>query len=413
MTTSTLPKIPVPEPLRGREIGTFTYDSVATRMPDIGRQMLRDNDFPPAVTAGLEALLAQIPEGQIRLLADKGAPDAGDWAGYVAPYIGQDWLQAPWFFVETYFYRRVLEATGYFMPGPGQGNDPFFYQKRQGLEAAGEAIRVLGEQIRPLLAGDIQEQEGLARLLAVDLWGNQVDMSLWPVGSEEKPDHTDTAQQKAHTLIDDSLAIGEQLLGQETPVKRIDIILDNAGFELVTDLFLAAYLLKRGITETVTLHAKPHPTFVSDATIKDVRQTVTTLVADYHPEVAAVAKILEELLAKGRLRLLDDWFWTSSLEMWLMPEPLRTDLSRSALIICKGDANYRRLLGDRHWPLTTNFADVVAYAPAPLVALRTLKSEVAVGLEPGQVDMLNGQDPGWQVNGRWGVIQFWDGSARD
>ncbi len=120
MMISNLPRIPVPEPLRGRETGTFTHDSVVIRMPEIGRQMLRDNDFPPAVAAEIEALLEQIPAGQIRPLADKGAPDAEEWAGYVAPYIGQDWLQVPWFFAETYFYRRILEATGYFVPVAGR-----------------------------------------------------------------------------------------------------------------------------------------------------------------------------------------------------------------------------------------------------------------------------------------------------
>jgi hypothetical protein len=107
---------------------------------------------------------------------------------------------------------------------------------------------------------------------------------------------------------------------------------------------------------------------------------------------------------------MEDWFWTSALEMWLMPGSLRAELSKSEMMISKGDANYRRLLGDRHWPFATNFADVVGYAPAPLAALRTQKSEVAVGLEPGQAETVAGQDPDWLVNGRWGVIQFWDGT---
>ncbi len=40
----------------------------------------------------------------------------------------------------------------------------------------------------------------------------------------------------------------------------------------------------------------------------------------------------------------------------------------------------RRLLGDRHWDFTTNMADIFSYLPVPMVALRTLKSEVATGL---------------------------------
>jgi uncharacterized protein with ATP-grasp and redox domains len=410
MMMSGFPRIPVPEPLRGRETGTFTHDSVVIRLPEIGRQMLRDNDFSPAVAAEVEALLEQIPAGRIRPLAEKGVLDAAEWAGYVAPYIGQDWLQVPWFFVETYFYRRILEATGYFAPGLGQGNDPFLFQKEQGLEVARPAIRILAEQTKPLLAGAIPDHEALITLLAADLWGNQVDLSLWPVGSDEKPDHTNSAQRQAHTLVDDSQAISEYLLGRPSPARRIDIILDNAGFELVTDLFLAAYVLERGISEAVYLQAKPHPYFVSDAMIKDVRQTVNFLAVDDHPDVVTVAQLLWRMLEEGRLRLVEDYFWTSALEMWLMPGPLRAELSESEMIISKGDANYRRLLGDRHWPPTTNFADVVSYSPAPLAALRTQKSEVAAGLEPGQAETVAGQDSEWLINGRWGVIQFWDGT---
>ncbi len=410
MMISNQPRIPVPEPLRGCETGTFTHDSVAIRLPEIGRQMVRDNNFSPAVTAAVEALLAEIPASRIRALAHQGAPDAAAWASYVAPYIGQDWLQVPWFFVETYFYRRVLEASGYFAPGPGKDIDPFLFQKRHGLEAARPAVRLLAEQILPLLAGTRADHEELATLLAIDLWGNQVDLSLWPVGSEQKPDHADSGQQKAHTLVDDSQAIAAYLLGWPEPVRRIDIILDNAGFELVADLFLAAYILERGISEHVYLQAKTHPTFVSDAMIKDIRQTVNFMAADDHSGVMAVARILWRMLEEGRLRLVEDYFWTSALEMWLMPGPLRDELARGQLIISKGDANYRRLLGDRHWPHTTDFADVVAYSPAPVVALRTQKSEVAVGLEPGQAETVARQDPEWLVNGRWGVIQFWDGT---
>lgn len=89
-----------------------------------------------------------------------------------------------------------------------------------------------------------------------------------------------------------------------------------------------------------------------------------------------------------------------------MPAYLRQTLSEAALVISKGDANYRRLLGDRHWNYVTPFADIVSYFPAPLLALRTLKSNVAAGLDEAVVAALQARDPGWVVSGRWGVMQF-------
>lgn len=92
--------------------------------------------------------------------------------------------------------------------------------------------------------------------------------------------------------------------------------------------------------------------------------------------------------------------------MWDAPVDLANDLQAAHLVISKGDANYRRLLGDRHWVFDDSFADIVAYFPAPLLALRTLKSEIVAGLPPDQIAAMPQRDPDWLINGRWGLIQF-------
>jgi hypothetical protein len=101
-----------------------------------------------------------------------------------------------------------------------------------------------------------------------------------------------------------------------------------------------------------------------------------------------------------------DFFWTSPLNLWEMPDRIRALLAASDLVISKGDANYRRLAGDLKWPPTTPFSDVAGYFPAPLLALRVLKAELALGLSSDQVSRLDREDPEWRVNGQWGVIQF-------
>lgn len=55
-----------------------------------------------------------------------------------------------------------------------------------------------------------------------------------------------------------------------TLTKRIDLITDNAGFELISDLCLVSVLLELGLAERITLRVKSHPLFVSDAMVKDV-----------------------------------------------------------------------------------------------------------------------------------------------
>ena len=58
-----------------------------------------------------------------------------------------------------------------------------------------------------------------------------------------------------------------------------------------------------------------------------------------------------------------------------------------------------------HWPPTTPFEGATAYFPAPLVALRTMKAELIVGLDEGQAERLCEQEPEWMVSGRRGLIQ--------
>src|SRR5581483_3419556 len=78
---------------------------------------------------------------------------------------------------------------------------------------------------------------------------------------------------------------------------------------------------------------------------------------------------------------------------------------RASLTVMKGDLNYRRLTGDRAWPPVTPFGEVVAYFPGPLAALRTLKSDVVVGISPAKVAELDAASPSWRTDGSHALIQ--------
>jgi hypothetical protein len=112
----------------------------------------------------------------------------------------------------------------------------------------------------------------------------------------------------------------------------------------------------------------------------------------------------------GRLQVRENFFWTSPLSMWEMPGELRQELGEAALVISKGDANYRRLVGDRHWPFDTPLAGVLNYMPTALLALRVSKSQVMVGLQPGQAQAMDERDAHWLTDGKWGVIQLYRSS---
>lgn len=378
------PALPLPPPLRGADPDSFAHDTVVRRLPAIAGRVLTENDLDHQAARAIAALVAEIPSAPLRPLTDHAAPDLALWQGYLAPYPGQDWLAVPWFLAETYFYRRILEAIGYFQPRVGTyGRDPYARQKRMGLEQTS-------------LAGLNDEPLPLDAALRGALWGNQADLSLWPADTSDGPGG-------ATLLADDGpavLAYLDTLIARST---MVDVVLDNAGAELVHDLLLADALLARGLR--VRLHAKAHPTFVSDATVGDTRDTVAWLAERPGPGATAARRLIAAL-ATGRLTLHDDWFWTSPLAGWEMPEALFHTLATSGLLISKGDANYRRWLGDRHWLTDTPLQAVLGYAPAPLLLLRTCKSEVAIGLDQARVAAATARDPGWMTSGRWGLVQF-------
>lgn len=392
------------------EEGSFAHFTLTQRMPAIVQRVIDENDFPSSIVNNLETLIQELPYGIVHLLKDEG-PDVAAWVRYLEPFVGKRWIDIPWLFAEVYFYRRILEATHYFLPGSFQEIDPYEYQKRKGLETAMDSIQELSARVNTWI--DTQQHRdgtnalrtGLIALLYFDLWGNRADLSLWPVNPEEsEQSRQEIHLEQSHILVDDTPILADRVSSFDGV--RIDFIVDNAGFELVCDLCLVDFLLATKAAGIVYLHLKPHPTFVSDATIQDVHETLKVLIADGDRQVQLLAHRLQNYITQGCLCLREDFFWTAPLVFWEMPEELRSELAQSSLIFVKGDANYRRCLGDRHWSFTTSFEDIVCYFPAPFAALRTLKSEVAAGLQLDQVETLNHEDAQWLTNGQWGVIQF-------
>jgi uncharacterized protein with ATP-grasp and redox domains len=390
------PILPVPPPLRGNDT-EFTKNTMIRRLPGIVQRVLTENELSETAVTQITTLLNEIPEGKIRPLPDHLAPDLDDWQTAITPHLGQTYLETPWFFNETYIYRRIAAAVDYFR----SGIDPFAQQKRQSLSSSAEQTHTLITQVNQMIAEGWQAPH-FRQLLLADLWGNQADMSMWAAGDDAMPNHTNSADQVAHLLVDDGTAV-THLLHQ--PLNQIDLILDNVGIELIGDLCLADYLLSVDRVAMVHFHLKLHPTFVSDATILDVEATVAYLRQQQDPVLTKAGERLTTYFLNGRLRLIQHPFWTSPHPLWQLPPDLRQKLAASSLIISKGDANYRRALGDAPWPHTTPIQRIVSYLPAPILFLRTCKSEVLAGVAYSRLDELDLEED-WLVNGRWGIIQL-------
>jgi hypothetical protein len=182
----------------------------------------------------------------------------------------------------------------------------------------------------------------------------------------------------------------------------VHIVLDNFGTEYAGDLALVDTLLEVTDREIIT-HYKAHPTFVSDVTLTDDRRFRALLRDGYY---GAGGQALAARLESPRWVRKADWLWNSPFLGIDLPAAFLEQFHGAALVIFKGDLNYRRLIGDTVWTPTQPFADVVRYFPAAVLALRTLKSPPICGLPSGLAEQLDQVDTEWRYNGRRGVAQF-------
>jgi uncharacterized protein with ATP-grasp and redox domains len=375
------------KPVSGIDAKSFAHFTIKERLPAILEQLMMDHQVETTSLKKLDGLKTNILHGKIENFPEDG-PDADDWSKYLAPHLGKTWFEAPFYFAEAYFYRMILDATGYF----NNSGDPFFRQKQSELQNGREKFNRL---IKATESFSVQDQRTvLSELIQLNLWGNKADLSQLQLNLESHHDE--------NTLINDSRLINDVLTGG---ISRLDIILDNSGMELFTDLLLAKWLLTLELAEKIILHAKAYPTFVSDATKNDVLCLLDQMEESAPDYTKHWAESLRYYMEMGRLQIATDPFWNAPLHFFEMPPDIYKSLSSADLIIFKGDANYRRIFGDRQIPYDTSARELSIYLPARSASIRILKSELMIGLGKDQVSEIQNTDANWLVNGKYGIIQ--------
>ena len=378
---------------------SFAYSSFAVRHPRLLDDVIAWNDYAPEIVARLSALREEILHGVIHPVVED-VFDRDFWNDSAHEHLGRSWLDVPWYWAEAYFWRRILEAVCYFQPGELHRRDPYARQKLVEL-APTAAPRALVTFVRQVPRDPAR---AFGSYLHASLWGNRTDLSYVQIRTDPQSDLA-LEHERANILVDDTVRVWDAVR-RKVGQARIDFICDNTAPELLFDLALADWLLSSGLAGRVIFHTKPQPFFVSDTMNPDVHAAIDALARSAEPELQALAGRLRLAGGEARFQLIDHPFWVTGSFFHAMPEDLCALLARSDLVISKGDANYRRLIGDCHWDPTTPFDAAVAYFPANVVALRTLKAEVIVGLATGQAERLEAEDPAWRINGKRGVIQF-------
>ena len=398
--------------------GTWAFDTMSRRIRDeILSRIYDENNLHSTEDQALKIAKERLDRIQHDLqesniisnlkMTSVGKPsdiDYETWQTIIAPYENVKWLDCPWLITEFYFYRQIVDAFQYF----DTLYDPFHFQKFSGLQSS---IPLTIELFQKYSSIPDEKTTGKLRFAIFgSLWGNKMDLSLWPTKSNEGDANTAETissvleANSENLLCDDYSTLENHLLASDKEHKRVDIVVDNAGFELMTDILLANALIDTNAAQEIIFHVKGHPTFVSDALENDLRETISELRA----HGLTKANDWESYLDTGVWKIRPDCYWAQPFPFWEIPTEIYEDFkANSHLAFLKGDANYRRLLGDRTWELTTPFQNIAGSFPSAICALRTLKAELGCGMEEKAVLKAKTRNPeDWMVTGKYGVLQF-------
>jgi hypothetical protein len=383
--------VPTAPVIRSDVPGSFAWSVFHERHPKLVGQVLDALPYGPAERAAVERLLAESTTGVLEPLGEN-AHDSAQWLEYGRGLWGRPWVEVPFLWAESYFYRRLLDATGYFGPGAWRGIDPFAPFKS--AELAGSAVDDELAALGKLRA--LPEAGRAEALLSSALWGNRADLSFQITA--------EAGQDALYGVIaDDSTLLWEEL--ERGKGGQVCLVADNAGRELLPDLALIDHFLAHGLASRVILWVKPQPYYVSDATMADVLATLGRLRNAPEPEAGAIGDRLWQAMNEGTLTVGSHPFFCAPLPFHDMPADLRTAFGGVAMTILKGDLNYRRLVGDQLWPATTPFSRTAAHFPSSVAVLRTLKSDVIVGMEAETLAELDTTGASWRTDGRRAVVQ--------
>lgn len=211
-------------------------------------------------------------------------------------------------------------------------------------------------------------------------------------------------------LVDNSCEIWKCLKSAPSTA-YIDIIMDNAGYELFTDFVLADFILHYNFVQKIRFHCKAIPWFISDVMYRDFHWTIEQLANSDREMLRTFGQRLKQYVDAGRIELQPtEYFWTGPYEYQAMQQinpKLYAHLSTSHLLIFKGDLNYRKLLADMNWAFGSRFVDVLGvFRPTNLCTLRTVKADLICELPDGKNEELSAIDKMWMETGKYGVLQF-------
>lgn len=325
------------------------------------------------------------------------------------------WFNTEWLYCECYMYRTLIQK--FLLMNALRMYDPFQEQKRNAFINSLITIKLLSKYLlnivdKSKLIEGAEKKEGFIKFVQLNLWGNKCDLSL-SAGSDISQTSNPIDQLPAlyNDVLVDATDFAWQILNKQkaNDSNIVDMVLDNAGYELFTDICLAVFLVQFGLAGKIRFYVKRYPWYVSDTTTPDFHWTLDYMRNSSNLDLERIANLSYNYLKNNTWTIEEESYWTGPYDFAEMKEKdkvLYAKLSDAKLVIFKGDLNYRKLLGDINWEYSTSFIEALrGFRPTNILSLRTIKSDVCVGLPPGKGELLYNKDVNWMITGQYGLIQ--------
>jgi damage-control phosphatase, subfamily III len=269
---------------------------------------------------------------------------------HTIPFEQRNWLDSPWIIAEFYFYRRLMDIFPYMTTS----YDVFHQQKLSGLLSSLSPFEDVAKAWIQCDLSQTSPELCLQFSVLTSLWGNKKDLSLWPAMLTDDPSSSSPVAEapplttvvetilnntSSHILDNDLEAVvlfllRSRSLSPSEGTRSIGIILDNAGYELLGDLFLGYCLISLHIVEKIVFYTKKHPTFVSDATTQDALDTIQRLFEISSDDSSSKSFLYcqqmgarwKEFVEKGVFVFSDDYFWCQPVGFQDLPQRIQDQL---------------------------------------------------------------------------------------
>ncbi|XP_043261889.1 damage-control phosphatase ARMT1-like [Colletes gigas] len=417
---------------------SFAYITLKDRLPIILTKIIdtisRDKEniaqkFGENATEEIKQLVGFISKLKNEIVTNKtlkplqllpvSSNDAEEWNKYLMKRTDIEggtptWFNTEWLYCECYMYRALAQEIA--LKKYLRDYDPFRQQKQSAFTNSLSSINALCTYTmkhvqRAESLSEVETKEELLKFLQLNLWGNKCDLSLSAgaeVSTTSNPIETLQSIRK-DILVDRSEFVWNFLRKKESDTNIIDMVFDNAGYELFTDVCLAVFLIACKLAGKIRFYVKLYPWYVSDTTKDDFYWTLLYMNNSPNKDLQELAKLASAHLKNNTWIIEEESYWTGPYDFAAMKEhdkALYAKLSEAKLAIFKGDLNYRKLVGDINWEYTTEFSKSLrGFQPTHVLSLRTVKSDVCVGLPSGMGEELFKKDENWMITGQYGLIQ--------